>query len=222
MGMVRLENQMAPAPARWILCLLIGCSAFGCAFGPARPEYNPPLWSRLLRKASLYPNPMLVPVLDPDFAWDEIVDTVDDYFRIRQEERVRLVGNVLTEGRIETYPEVASTLFEPWRHDSANFHERLVSTTQSMRRYAIVRVIPDGRGYLVSVAIMKELEDVASPEHATAGAATFRHDQSVERYTSPVAGGAASLGWIVVGRDTALEQRILGQLHAKLIEDCQR
>jgi hypothetical protein len=41
---------------------------------------------------------------------DPAVDAVDDYFRIEREERVRLIGGVLTEGRIDTFPITGSTV----------------------------------------------------------------------------------------------------------------
>jgi hypothetical protein len=161
-----------------------------------------------------------VPVIQPDFVWDEIVDVVDGYFRIQREERVRQVGNLMVEGRIDTFATVGSTLLEPWRGDSADGYQRMESTLQSIRRYAVVRVIPDARGFLVSVAVMKELEDVLRPEHATAGAATLRYDGSLERYTSPQAVETASLGWIPQGRDPALEQRILAEIYERLVVNC--
>lgn len=169
---------------------------------------------------SIHPNPLLVPVLNPDFVWDEIVDVLDDYFRIRHEERVRQLGNVLVEGRVDTFPAIGSTYLEPWRTDSATPYEKLESSLQSIRRFAVVRVIPDSRGYLVSVAVMKELEDLSNPEFATAGAATFRHDGSLDRYSDPILAGSRTLGWIPVGRDPALEQELLEKLHARLILGC--
>ena len=92
--------------------------------------------------------------------WDQIVDVVDDYFKIEKEERVRLVGDLLTEGRLDTYPRGGSTIFEPWGNDSANAYEKLESTLQSIRRIAQVRVIPAQAGFQVEVIVYKELEDV--------------------------------------------------------------
>ena len=63
-------------------------------------------------------NPLFVPVSNQDWAWEQIVDVVDDYFRIERENRVQLVGNVVTEGRIDTFPQVGATWLEPHRPDS--------------------------------------------------------------------------------------------------------
>ena len=165
----------------------------------------------------LYDNPVLLPACDHEFAWETVVDVIDDYFKIKQEEPVRLVGNVVTEGRLDTFPEVGSTLFEPWRHDSVGSYEKLESTLQSIRRTATVRVTPapTQNGYLVDVAVFKELEDVVRPAHATAGAATFRYDSSLTRVVSPVGEQEINEDWIPLGRDTSLEQRIIGHLLAR-------
>jgi hypothetical protein len=92
----------------------------------------------------------------------------------------------------------------------------LESTLQSIRRYAIVRVVPAQGGYLVDVAVFKELEDVVQPVHASAGAATFRYDNSLTRVVDPVDEQGAHAGWICKGRDTALEQRIIHDLTARI------
>jgi hypothetical protein len=68
------------------------------------------------------------------------------------------------------------------------------------------------------VAVFKELEDVARPEHATAGAATFRYDDSLTRVANPVGGQEINRGWIPQGRDTALEQRIVAELQCRCNE----
>ena len=103
---------------------------------------------------------MLVPPIDRDVFWDQLVVVVDRYFDIEREDRVRLVDNMLTLGRIDTVPEAGATLLEPWRHDSVNFYERLESTYQTIRRRALVQVVPTENGYLVDVAVYKELEDL--------------------------------------------------------------
>jgi len=143
------------------------------------------------------------------------VDVVDDYFAIEREEPVRLIGNTPTEGRLDTFPKVGATIFEPWLHDSANSSERIESTLQSIRRRAVVRVIPAEQGYWVDVAVYKELEDVVQPERSTAGAATFRYDDTLTRVATAVGEQEVSEGWIPQGRDTALEQRIIAQLQAR-------
>jgi hypothetical protein len=181
----------------------------GCAAGPS------PVGLTGSPMPVFYDNPILVPVSDHQQVWETVVDVMDDYFRIEREEPVRRIGDTLTEGRLDTFPAVGATIFEPWLHDSADHRERVESTLQSIRRRAVVRVTADQGGYWIDVAVFKELEDVAQPEHATAGAATFRYDDSLTRVVNPAHGQETNDGWIPQGRDTALEQRILGHLQSR-------
>jgi hypothetical protein len=163
------------------------------------------------------PNPIMVPVADETYAWDQIADVVDDYFKITREQRVRRTGEAWTEGRIETASLDGATVLEPHRHDSVGWFNRWESTFQSIRRRAIVRVIPDPNGYLVEVVVLKELEDLPKPEKGTVGPSTFgseltlpsqRLEEVVRTHPSPK--------WIPMGRDPALEQRMLSDIHARL------
>jgi hypothetical protein len=238
-----------------LLPVLTGCGAF-TRFGPAAQPVVPPPTTLVVPAPGSIPlaegapgsgpqavvlgppvpnNTVLVPAVNRDFMWDQIVDVVDDYFQIDQEDRVKLVGDVQTEGRIDTFPVSGATLLEPWRRDSVNYHERLESTLQSIRRRGFVRVIPDphGNGYLVDVTVTKELEDVPHPISGSAGASTFRYDTSLPRDTEfdpdphripgdparPNGPRAATGGWIPIkpdGRDHALEQEMLAKIQARL------
>jgi hypothetical protein len=193
---------------RWIGATIL-LAVMGCAFDPSAP--GPPV------VRAVYENPALVPVADRDFLFHQVVDVVDDYFTIDREEPLRVIGDVITQGQIETFPELGATLFEPWRGDSVGGYERLESTLQSIRRKAFVRVVPGGGGYLVDVAVFKELEDVPRPEFSAAGIATFRNDSSLERTDDPIGGRAITRGWIPLGRDTALEQRIIAEVLARTV-----
>lgn len=194
-----------------IVGLVTALGLAGCGVGLPlwEPSANPVL--------IVYPNPMLVPSRDAEAVWENVVDVVDDYFRIDVPgtEPVRFVGGLFTEGRLSTFPEVASTLLEPWRQDSADTYEKLESTLQSIRRQARVRVVPANEGFWIEVVVFKELEHVAHPAHASAGAATFRNDSSLTRVISAVGEQEIHEGWIPLGRDPALEQRILAQLHER-------
>lgn len=197
------------------LLSLFMLATIGCSSGPdyvyapdcAAGQYVMPEQSMIS-----YSNPIFVPVADPHCAWETVVDVVDDYFRINREEPVRLVGNMLTEGSITTAAEISPTIFEPWRYDTVDPEQRIENTLQTMRRRAVVRVIPAQGGHLVDVAVFKELEDLAQPEHATAGAATFRYDSTLSGIENPQIGGQATKGWIAKGRDTSMEQYIIAHL----------
>lgn len=175
-------------------------------YGPAQVPNMP------TASVPYYQNPALVPSGDHEFLWETIADVVDDYFKIDEEQPVRLVGQVATEGRLTTFPEVGSTIFEPWRHDSVTRRDKIECTLQSIHRQAEVRVIPDQHGYLVEVIVIKRLEDVRTPDHASAGDATFRYDSSLTRVVDSLAERDPTEGWIERGRDPALEQRILTEI----------
>jgi hypothetical protein len=163
------------------------------------------------------PNPILVPVGDENLAWDQIADLVDDYFKITREQRVRRTGDAWTEGRIETAPLDGATVLEPHRRDSVGSFNRWESTFQSIRRRATIRVIPDPNGYLVEVIVLKELEDLAKPEKATAGPAAFGSDQTLpSQRLEEITRTHTSPRWIQLGRDPALEQQMLAEIHARL------
>ena len=207
-------NAIFPHLARawlgWLLCDLILILATGCS------------WIHGLHGSyqSATPlaleNPFYVPVHDREYVWNQIVDTVDDYFQIDRERRVRDIGGALTEGRIDTFPTVGSGCLEPWRKDSVGAYERLHASLQSIRRQAVVRVVPYEQGYLIDVQVYKELEDVQRPLQATAGSTLASHDGVNVREAGPFDGGPGTLGWIPQGRDAALEQRMVSQILGRL------
>ena len=178
----------------------------GCAGVPWRGD------GQIQRK-----NPLFVAQSDRDYLWEQVVDAVDDYFPIQREERVRQVGQILVEGRIDTYPEDGSNIFEPWRKDSVSSFEKLHSTLQSTRRRAVIRVAPAEGGYWIDVAVYKELENVQQPEHSVVVRTFPRHDGSLVRNEAGDFVKRDSSGeWIPLGRDMALEQRILQDIRARL------
>lgn len=167
-------------------------------------------------------NPLYLPVTNQDWAWEQIVDVVDDYFRIERENRVQLIGNVITEGRIDTFPQVGATWLEPHRPDSVGRTNRWESTLQTIRRRAVLRVIPEQGGYLVEAVVYKELEDLPRPEHSTAGAAAFRHDSSLaSRLSEGVLKTRFSKHWLPLGRDPAVEQQMLAEIRARVVGEQQ-
>lgn len=204
------------------LLALVPLAVGGCLGGP---PYAPPPATGMVQpgpgevvpqyQPALQNNPVFVPIEDQNLIWDQLVDVVDDYFEIEREDRVRLVGDILTEGRIDTFPRGASTIFEPWNRDSVTRFERWQATLQSMRRQGTIRVIPTQGGYLIDVVVVKELEDVAKPDAVFVGDESLRNDNSIRRFSNNANGGGESLGWIPKGRDLPLEQEIILQLQAR-------
>jgi hypothetical protein len=213
--MHRDRANLAPLRLARRLCALAACAALigGCqAWQPA--TYNPPQFG-FGGPPPPQTNPLMVPVADGEFVWEQVVDVVDDYFRIEHEERARLAGD---EGMLTTYPRTASTIFEPWHSDSVTAYDRWEATLQSMRRHALVRVIPTQGGYLIDVEVYKELENVPRPESGAislANAETLRNDDALIRLTNPVGGREPTAGWLGLGRDVALEQVILAGIQAR-------
>lgn len=164
-----------------------------------------------LKPRVLSPNPLVVPTGDFEGVWTTTVQVLDEYFTIASENR--LARKIVTE------PVSGATLFEPWAGDSVGFGERLESTLQSTRRFAIAYVEPTpGGGHSVRVEVYKELEDLAKPDRQMGGNATFPQDFPINRTREVVGPVPLPLGWIPKGRDDLLEQVILGRIRQKLTE----
>ena len=124
------------SPGRSVLPLL---GLHGRAASPILPGQRPCPLPQPSTIRSWYPTP------NAQYVFDTAADVIGDYFTIDHEEPVRLLGTTLTEARIDTYPKVGATVFEPWDHDSADGYQRLESTLQSIRRYAVIKVVPTPR-----------------------------------------------------------------------------
>jgi hypothetical protein len=230
------------------ILMVLATAACGCALAPTAPsetiqaippqiQQGTPVSSQGVQYTPLFgagqpaaplANPLPVPVVDLDFAWEQIAAVVEENFKIQHEERVRLAGDILTEGRIDTVPLIASTTLEPWRTDATSFHDRLESTLQSMRRRCYIRVIPVQGAFLVDLHVVKDLEVLPQPTMAVNGMALFNmRDQGVDRISEPLPSladppGAPSrpaapmAGWTEVGRDVGLEQVMLAKIQARL------
>lgn len=165
-----------------------------------------------LNKQTVLANPVAVTTQDSEFLWNQIVDTVEDYFRIKSEQRPVRDSMQWIEGRLETFPEVGATYLEPWRKDALEGYQRLQSTLQTMRRTCNVRVIPSQEGFSVAVEVIKEIEDVDRSIYSSEGASSVNHDGSLVRTDNQLRGGPVTLGWIRQENDTDLEQRILREI----------
>ncbi len=162
------------------------------------------------------PNPLYVPVGNDEVAWEQITGVVSDYFRVTQERRARRSPEVLIDGTITTAPLVGATIFEPQRKDSVGAFNRWQSTFQTIRRFATIDVRPDPTGYLVSVQVEKQLEDLLRPQESTAGQAILQYDNTIPlRDKFEVSRTRESGMWIPLGRDIALEQQMLAEIQAR-------
>ena len=212
---------------------LFVAAALAAVAGPGCIDWRPPVilppgylpaQMPLLPPPVTQQNPLLVAGVDKEVLWNALVDVVDDYFKVDKEERVRQVGDVQTEGRLDTLPRPASTILEPWERDGVTPQEKWEATLQSIRKYATVRVVPADGGYLVDVAVFKELEDLPKPDVGFISRTDqlLRNDDSVHRLSTPVGGEEPTIGWIPQGRDVALEQQILHDLAERISNPPQR
>lgn len=215
-GFRQTRKACASLPVAFLGLFLGGCllvTANGCNLWKLRQEE---------KNASQYPqlaNPLYVPACDRDFAMDQVSDEVDDYFQIRKEQRIALMDNVLMEGWIETQPKIGASVFEPWRRDAATLEERRLGTLQTIRRWAKVRVIPNGKGYLIDVKVYKELEDRHPPDHSVVTSGLPRHDLAMDSLQDSSANFQdpnSKLRWFSIGRDIELEQKMLRNIQQRL------
>jgi hypothetical protein len=205
---------------RWRIDVALGCVALAtlvlslCALGcrgALAPVVAPVDHSTLVVS-----NPLYIVGGDREFIYNQVVDAIDDYFKIRSERRLKLVGGIVTPGRIDTFPVIGATLLEPWRNEFALDRETTHNTLQTVRRFAVVEILPNDGGYLISVNVLKELEDMKQPQDSTVGRSAVRFDNSLDRTAPVMQSEPATLGWIPLGRDVSLEQRILLDLQARL------
>ena len=166
--------------------------------------------------ATFVPNPINLPPAEDNFVWLQVVDVVDDYFRIKSEQPVQNRGDIVLDGRLETSYRPGASINEPWRKDSTSGFERLQSTFQSIRRRAIVTVRPQGAGYELEVIVQKELEDTDRSQYATEGAASPRREVTIVRTDDSIDDSPRTLGWIPLGRDESLEQAILQDIFGRV------
>lgn len=174
-------------------------------------------------------NPLYVQQSDPCRVWETTVDVAGQFFdRFNREQPVRQIGGILTKGRLVSYPQESPTLLEPWRLDAGGTDNRLENTLQTMRHWVDIQVVPaeqesgpDGtvgeiRGFWISVRVYEELEQSRGSSRQTAGADTLRYEDSIERVADPVGEVEIHEGWVPMGRNTMLEQKILSRLFEQL------
>lgn len=210
---MRRENSIK-VRRRWIIIsamtTMLGSLAPGCG----------QLKHRLSTKVpdSFVPNPLELPAVGDQFLWSQVVDAVDDYFRIAREQPVQNSNGLLLDGRIETSYRIGASLLEPWRKDSTAGFERLQSTLQSIRRRAVITVRPYGAGYTLEVIVQKDLEDTDRSQYSTESIAAKRHDGTIVRTEDSYDDSPQTLGWIPLGRDTSLEQVILRDIFGRITQ----
>lgn len=175
----------------------------GCATGPLLD--NPALVGP--GPGTCVENPLYVPLGPQSYGavFEKVLDVLDDYFEISYANRY--------DGRIITFPRIAPGLEQLWKPGDPDFDQRLEATLQTLRHRAevLIQAADDG-GFFVRVTVYKELEDLPKPVRSTAGAASFRSDNTVEREFEVIDPTIFESNWIPLGRDVPLEQAVLQRL----------
>jgi hypothetical protein len=188
----------------WITwAALAGLLACGCVGGPLLD--NPVVVAP--GQGGAVENPVYVPLGPGSYGvvFEKAIDILDDYFEISYSNRY--------DGTIRTFPRVMPGFEQPWKRGNPDLRQRLHATLQTLRHRAevLIQAAEDG-GFFVQVTVYKELEDLPKPLRSTAGAASFRSDNTVEREFEVIDPTVFESNWIPIGRDLALEQLILQRL----------
>lgn len=155
------------------------------------------------------PTPVYIPAANQEVLWERVVDVLHEYhFEIAREDR--------QDGLIETQYKIGASLQEPWHPDAVGLANRLEGTLQSIRRRVLVRLTPDQGGYLVSVEVFKEIEDLQGLAANSAGGATFQEATPLQRDLNLVVGQSAPSGWLPLGRDPLLEHDMMARIRQAL------
>lgn len=162
------------------------------------------------QQAAYLSNPLILPAGSDEVAWEKTVEVLHEYqFLIARENKL--------DGVIETKYKVGAGMLEPWHRDAVGIEERLEGSLQSVRRRAFVSLSRSPNGYVVSVEVFKELEDLDGLAANSAGGATFQESSPLERDLNQVIGQSARSNWLPQGRDARLEQALLSSLQQKFI-----
>ena len=207
------SHQRPPLTALLLAASVV--AAFALLTGCGQLSY------RLAKKSApdtYVPNPLELPPANDQFVWSQVIDAVDDYFRIAREQPVQNADGIIMDGHLETVYKTGSSILEPWQKDSTAGFERLQSTLQSVRRKATVIVRPRGAAYTLEVVVLKDLEDTDRSQNSTEINAVQRHDGTLLRKDNAIDNSPRTLGWIPLGRDTSLEQVILRDIFARITQ----
>jgi hypothetical protein len=93
---------------------------------------------------------------------------------------------------------------------------RLEGTLQSVRRRAFVTIAKSEGGHTLTVEVLKEREDGGSLNGSSPNGATFQQAQPTQASLSATSEHPAPVGWISLGRDKLLEERIARDLKRRL------
>jgi hypothetical protein len=190
----------------------------GCA---GRPLMDNPFFVRAELPPGQCPNPVMLAGNPSQYGaiFETVLNVFDDYFEIAEANRWAPTA------QIKSHPKIAPGLDQFWKSGSPDGAERMLATLQTIRYRCEVTIQPVAAdaaqaavpsGYMIQVVIFKELEDLPRPIKATAGAAAFRSDNTVDREFEVVDPSVVDSAWIPKGREMYLEQEILKRINREL------
>jgi len=119
-------------------------------------------------------------------------------------------------GLVTTEPLTGDSWFEFWREDTVGSHQVAESSLHTVRRRVSVSVAPKGQGCEVLVRVAKERLSApgVAPEQISGSFSLYNPGDSDLRRQDELVD--TKYQWMDMGRDEALEQRILGRIQATL------
>lgn len=205
---------------------LIGCASVpdSASIPPATTDASAAEQITFSGRSEENVNPLFVGTVDNRYLWESVVDVIDDYFPIDREYPIQSLnsgqnassGRVMTEGRIDTKPVIAAGVLQPWKKNSVSLPQRVEATFQTIRRQAVVRIVPEESGYLIHLAVYNQLENLPQPMQAGTSGTNLLFTDDLSQLELPTGESATPEGWIPTGRDFDLEQYILHQIAWRL------
>jgi hypothetical protein len=178
---------------RWVWLLVPAAMVAGCAGVPEMRVANP------------------MALTDSDPATVEQVAR-----RVLAEMRFDVVYPSARPGLLATGPLTGDSWFEFWRDDTVGSHQVAESSIHTVRRSVSLQVTPKGQGSEVLVRAKKERLSApgVAPEQVSGSFSLYNpRDSDLQRQDELA---ETKYKWIDMGRDEALEQRILGRIQAAL------
>jgi hypothetical protein len=184
----------------------------GCATGALLDDPKSVSFSPTVIGEDPASNEVYIPLRSDSEGYERVFETVLQVL-ISHGFDIAEQGSNRFDGRITTRPRTAPGLLQPLKPGSPDLYERTLATLQSYRHRATVKIEPaNNGGFFVKVTVFRELEDLPRPVRATAGAASFRNEITVERQFQVIDPTVFESQWIPRGRDIGIEQAILSHL----------
>jgi hypothetical protein len=124
----------------------------------------------------------------------------------------------VNQGLIRTRPLSGAQFFEFWRQDNATPLETAESSLQSLRRTVELQFTTESNEVIVTCTVLVRRLSIPEMEIAgmTQAASLYTHSDASLQQLQLNAEQAKHMAWIDLGRDPALEKRILTRILAKV------